>query len=103
MAQTPERKVKDKIKTLLKRYGVYYAMPIGTGYGNAGVPDFLCCVPPRGGFLAIEAKANGGRTTGLQDINLNDILHAGGEAVVVDEDGLEALEKLLLDMTGTKP
>ena len=51
MAQTPEAKVKAKIKALLKNYGVYYAMPIGTGYGNAGVPDFLCCAG--GHFLAI--------------------------------------------------
>lgn len=99
MAQTPERKVKDKIKVILKRYGVYYAMPIGTGYGNAGVPDFLCCVPPRGGFLAIEAKANGGKTTALQDKNIDDIQRAGGVALVVDENGLERLEKVLQDMT----
>ena len=38
---TPEAKVKAKIKALLKQYNVYYAMPIGTGYGNAGVPDLL--------------------------------------------------------------
>jgi hypothetical protein len=30
-------------------------MPIGTGYGNSGVPDFLVC--HGGEFLAIEAKA----------------------------------------------
>jgi pantoate kinase len=41
---TPEAKVKDKIKKILKEHNVYYAMPMGTGYGNAGVPDFLCCV-----------------------------------------------------------
>ncbi len=99
MAQTPERKVKDKIKAILKRYGVYYAMPIGTGYGNAGVPDFLCCVPPRGGFLAIEAKANGGMTTALQDRNLASITETGGEALVINENNLDLLEKTLKDMT----
>lgn len=99
MAQTPERKVKDKIKLILKRYGVYYAMPIGTGYGNAGVPDFLCCVPPRGGFLAIEAKANGGKTTALQDKNIMNIHQAGGRALVVDENNLPMLEKVLEEMT----
>ncbi len=41
MASTPEAKVKAKIKAILKAHNVYYAMPIGTGYGNSGVPDFL--------------------------------------------------------------
>lgn len=103
MAQTPESKVKDKIKKILKQHGVYFTMPIGTGYGNAGVPDFLCCVPPRGGFLAIEAKANGGKTTALQDKNIDEILVRGGEAVVIDENGLVTLEELLKQMIGKKP
>ena len=73
---TPEAKVKDKIKKILKEHGVYYAMPMGTGYGNAGVPDFLCCV--HGKFLAIEAKAGSGKTTALQDKNLSAIHDCGG-------------------------
>jgi hypothetical protein len=89
MASTPESKVKAKIKAILKEHGVYYAMPIGTGYGNAGVPDFLCCF--KGRFLAIEAKANGGTTTALQDKNLRDIEVAGGITCVLNEDNVSAL------------
>ena len=93
MAQTPEAKVKAKIKDLLKKYGVYYAMPIGTGYGNAGIPDFLCCAG--GHFLAIEAKANGGKPTALQLKNIDQINSCGGTAIVVDETGLTMLEAIL--------
>jgi len=89
MAATPESKVKAKIKAILKANGVYYAMPIGTGYGNSGVPDFLCCLGGR--FLAIEAKANGGTTTALQDKNLRDIENAGGITCVLNEDNVSAL------------
>ena len=89
MASTPESKVKAKIKAILKEHGVYYAMPIGTGYGNAGVPDFLCCF--NGRFLAIEAKANGGVTTALQNKNLRDIENAGGITCVINEDNVSAL------------
>ena len=64
MARTPEAKVKANIKKILQLHGVYYAMPMGTGYGNSGVPDFLCCL--NGKFLAVEAKANGGIPTALQ-------------------------------------
>ena len=93
MASTPESKVKEKIKKILKEYGVYYAMPMGTGYGNSGVPDFLCCV--NGKFLAIEAKAGKGIPTALQEKNLRDIKAAGGDAFVVNEDGLEDLKAYL--------
>ncbi len=93
MATTPEAKVKAKIKVLLKIYDVYYAMPIGTGYGNSGVPDFLCCV--RGRFLAIEAKAGKGKTTALQDKNIKQIIASGGLAIVVNEDNMQELELLL--------
>ena len=89
MAQTPEAKVKAKIKAILKEYGVYYAMPIGTGYGSSGVPDFLCCVA--GKFVGIEAKAGKGTTTALQDKNLRDIEAAGGVTFVVNETGLDTL------------
>jgi hypothetical protein len=96
MAQTPEAKVKAKIKTILKKYGVYYAMPIGTGYGNAGVPDFLCCVSKY--FVAIEAKANGGKPTALQTKNIEQINACGGLALVVDENNLTMLDELIKEM-----
>ena len=89
-SKTPEGKVKDKIKKILKAHDVYYAMPMGTGFGNAGVPDFLCCV--QGYFIAIEAKANGGKTTALQDKNLADIEKAGGVALVIDENNIGEIE-----------
>jgi Holliday junction resolvase len=100
VAQTPEAKTKAKIKALLKKYGVYYAMPIGTGYGNAGVPDFLCCAG--GHFLAIEAKANGGKPTALQLKNIDQINSCGGTAIVVDETGLTMLEAILKARTEEK-
>jgi pantoate kinase len=93
MATTPEAKVKAKIKAILKAHDIYYAMPIGTGYGSSGVPDFLCCV--RGRFLAIEAKAGKGKTTALQDKNIKQIIASGGLAIVVNEDNMEELETLL--------
>lgn len=81
---TPEGKVKAQIKKWLADRGAYYAMPIGSTFGNAGVPDFLCCI--NGRFLAIEAKAPGKRhtVTALQKKNLEQIKAAGGEALVVD-------------------
>ena len=98
MATTPEAKVKAKIKAILKAHNAYYAMPIGTGYGNSGVPDFLCCV--NGEFLAIEAKAGKGVPTALQEKNMRGIEAAGGRTLVINEDGIRlgVLEAVLRNM-----
>lgn len=93
MAATPESLVKKKIKAILKAHGIYYAMPIGTGYGNSGVPDFLCCL--NGKFFAIEAKAGKGTTTALQEKNLKNIIESGGDAWVVNETNLVHLEEFV--------
>ena len=92
MATTPEGKVKTAVKKRLKELGVWFCMPMGTGFGNSGVPDFLCCWD--GQFLAIETKAPGKRsnTTTLQNIQIAGINKAGGIAVVIDDaDQLEPI------------
>jgi pantoate kinase len=100
MATTPEGKVKSLIRAILKSKGIYYAMPIGTGFGNSGVPDFLCCVDGR--FVGIEAKANGGKTTALQVKNLREIQESGGISFVVDEHNVAALPGYLALITKEK-
>jgi len=100
MASTPEVLVKTKIKKILKENGVWYAMPIGTGFGNSGVPDFLCCV--NGRFLSIEAKAGRNIPTALQEKNMRDIRIAGGVALVVNED-TALLERTIAGMKNVNP
>ena len=99
---TPEAKVKAKIKEILKEHGAYYVMPIGTGLGNSGVPDFIVCHD--GSFLGIEAKAGRGKTTALQEKNLREIVKAGGWTLVLNEETLELkiLEAILGNMEGRK-
>lgn len=96
MAMTPEAKVKKQIRAMLDAHGVYYAMPMGTGYGNSGVPDFLCC--HNGFFLAIEAKAGKGKTTALQDANIKRIRAGKGVALVINEESLPMLAHTLQAM-----
>jgi len=93
MASTPEALVKKQIRKILDTTATYYAMPIGTGYGNSGVPDFLCC--RNGHFLAIEAKAGKGKTTALQNAHLERIKAAGGTAVVINEQNIKELPDIL--------
>jgi Holliday junction resolvase len=96
MASTPEKLVKNRIRAMLDKHGVYYAMPMGTGYGNSGVPDFLCC--HNGFFLAIEAKAGKGKTTALQDANIERIRANKGVALVINETTMHLLEHTLQAM-----
>jgi len=98
MAATPEVKVKTKIKAMLKEHGVYYAMPIGSTFGNSGVPDFLCCV--NGTFLAIEAKAGDNQATALQMKHLREIREAGGYGLVINENNLPILAERIKTLKG---
>ncbi len=94
MAATPEAKVKAKIKKILDEHKVYYAMPIGSGYGRSGVPDFLCCVD--GQFLSIEAKATSKDTpTALQIREMKRIEMSGGLTAVIHEGNLDYLENII--------
>lgn len=78
---TPESVTKKKVVKLLEQYAIYHFFPAANGYGRAGIPDIVCCI--KGRFLAIECKAGKGRTTALQDRELQRICDAGGEAIVV--------------------
>lgn len=87
---TPEKKVKDKVKKILDALECYYFMPATHGYGRSGVPDIVGCY--KGRFFAIECKANGGKTTALQDRELRRIEKVGGGQLVVDENNIGAVE-----------
>jgi hypothetical protein len=90
---TPEGKVKDKVKRLLKAMDIYYAMPATGGYGASGIPDFLVCL--KGKFIGVECKAGKGKPTALQLKNLAEIEASGGIAVIVNEDNLAQFEETI--------
>ena len=93
MAQTPEKAVKKKVRALLDELQAYYVMPVTGGYGTQGAPDFLVC--HRGKFVGIETKAGRGKTTALQELNLQRIRDAGGVALVIYETDIEKLKTIL--------
>ena len=89
MATTPEFKVKLAVKKILDELGIYHFSPFMAGMGRAGVPDIIAC--HEGRFLGIECKAGKGKTTALQDRELNAIAAAGGYTFVARETNLEEL------------
>jgi Holliday junction resolvase len=93
MAATKEALVKKHVKKLLDEMGIYHFSPFMAGMGKAGVPDLICCY--NGLFLAIECKAGKGKTTALQERELNAIRTAKGLAFVINEDNMNNLKELL--------
>ena len=93
MAATPEKQVKDRVVKILKARDAYYFFPATFGMGRSGVPDIICCF--NGCFIAIECKAGKNTTTALQDRELDAIRAAGGTAVVINENNLYEIERIL--------
>ena len=85
MAMTPEGRVKEAVKKLLKEHGIWYYMPVQNGMGVTGIPDFICC--NNGLMLAIETKAPGMRKNLApnQENRIAEIRAAGGTVLVVDD------------------
>jgi hypothetical protein len=82
---TPEGKVKEAVKKVLNKHGVWYFMPMQNGFGVVGIPDFICCID--GLFFTVETKAPGKRdnTTPNQQRVMREILEHGGYAIVADD------------------
>ena len=92
-SMTPEGKVKEKVKKILKKRGVWFFMPRGSTFGTAGVADIICC--HEGRLLAIETKAGNNQPTKLQLNSLRSIVNHGGCALVVRESNMDAVEAAL--------
>lgn len=93
MADTPEKKVKTRLKKYLDEMGIYHFSPFQAGMGRAGIPDIIGCY--RGMFVAFECKAGKGKTTALQEREINAIRTAKGLAFVINEDNVDQIKELL--------
>jgi len=79
---TPEGKLKNKVKALLKQHKVYYFMPVQTGYGSPGL-DFHCAHKTRA--FAVETKYNK-PLSARQVMTRRDMEEAGMRVFVVGEE-----------------
>lgn len=79
---TPEGKVKDRVKRILKQYECYQFWPVQTGYGAPTLDCIACCA---GQFFAIETKAPGKRPTPRQRLTMEDMEAAQGKVFVIGE------------------
>jgi len=92
MASTPEKRVKDKLKKLLKDYPDAYAYwPVSTGFGKTTL-DVLGCY--RGRFFEVETKAPGKKPTLRQQVELESIGRAMGKTFVITGTDSPVFEEL---------
>lgn len=98
---TPEGRVKELVKAVLKETGAYKFMPVQNGMGEPGL-DFYCCF--RGWFIAIETKAPGKVPTPRQEDTIRRIRDAGGIVFVIDGPaGVSELRQLLSTLEYAHP
>ncbi len=102
MATTPEGRVKNRLKYMLKNHNVWFYMPQAGPFGRAGIPDFVLIVEGR--FVGVECKAGRSkRPTALQRVAMEEIENAGGKCFVVyDMDTQDELERWIKDARNTK-
>ena len=74
----------------------WYSKIWAGGLQKAGIPDILACV--NGIFVAVELKADRGRLSQIQKLNLEKINKSGGIAVVLYPSGFEDFKKLIKEL-----
>ena len=81
---TPESRTKNRVREVLKKYGVWCFAPVSNGMGVHGIPDIVGVY--KGRSIMVECKAPGKKTTPRQDIQIAAIRAAGGTVFIIDGD-----------------
>ncbi len=89
-----EKDVKAEIRKVLDIFdNIFYYMPVPTGYGVRGIPDFIVCLD--GKFVGIEAKFGKNKESLWQKKQGAAIQAARGAYKVVNEKNVRELENWL--------
>ena len=91
---TPEKKVRQKIRSILDSYGAYRFAPMSHGYAAGGTHDEIACY--KGRFISIEAKADATKKpTALQTRAARQVVAAGGIVLLIHDENTQLLEQVL--------
>lgn len=86
-----EAQFQRRVIRFLAEQRIWHVKVWGGGMQRAGIPDILACV--NGWFVAIELKTEIGRTSPLQDYNLDGIRKSNGHALVLRPSGFDDFKK----------
>lgn len=90
-----EKTLQIKVENFLKTHGIYFVKVWGGGFQRAGIPDIIFCL--NGRFWAVELKTDIGRTTDLQDYNIDKIRMSGGTAGVLRPSNFLDFKKQIME------
>lgn len=83
MTKRSEDLVKKDVKALLRKHGAYFYMPVPSGFGKRGAPDFYIC--HRGRFCVVETKRDKiTKPSPFQEQHIDAVRDAGGTAFVIN-------------------
>ena len=89
-----EKDVKAETRKVLDTFdNVFYFMPVPTGYGVKGIPDFVVCLD--GAFIGIEAKFGKNKESLWQKKQGAAIKDAHGTYLVVNDKNIHKLRGYL--------
>ena len=88
-----EKTFENQVKNYLKSKGIWHVKYFANSFTPVGIPDILAVV--NGRFVAIELKAEKGRTTLIQEHNIREIKKSGGIAVVLRPSGFEEFKTMI--------
>lgn len=90
-----EADVKAEVKKVLSEYGerIWWFMPVPTGFGVQGVPDFVCSVGGR--FVGIETKFGSNGLTKWQVKQLEAIVKSQGAHMTINEKNIGSLRAII--------
>lgn len=71
-------------------------MPVQTGYGVMGIPDYVCCIKEH--FLGIECKSGNAKLTASQQSIATKIRDAGGHHITINESNMNDLAFILMHL-----
>lgn len=92
MAQ--EKNYEEKVKSYLQEKGCWFLKYWGGGgFTKSGIPDLIVC--SKGSFLGVELKADNGKPSLLQIINLKKIREAGGFGILLYPKDFESFKGFL--------
>ena len=91
-----EKDFEKQVKRFLHDCGCWVLKTWSNGVQREGVPDLLICC--NGYFLGVELKAQHGRPSELQKLNVTWIRDAGGIAIVLYPDQFEQFKELICQL-----
>lgn len=89
----PEKRFERQVRQFLEDQGCWVLKTWSNGVQREGVPDLLVCCG--GYFLGVEVKADTGKPSTLQLLNIEKIRAAYGLAVVLYPDQFEQFKHLV--------